>query len=96
MLPKIDVPIFNVKLLSNNKNLRFKPFTVKEEKLFLMANESDDLDTTVDTIKQVINNCLLDECDVNSLPLFDIEHLFLNIRARSVRSEEHTSELQSH
>ena len=84
MLPKIDVPIYNVKLLSNGKNLRFRPFTVKEEKLFLMANESEDLDNVVDTIKQILNNCVLDEFQVDSLPLFDIEHLFLNIRARSI------------
>lgn len=84
MLPKIDVPIYNVKLLSNGKNLRFRPFTVKEEKLFLMANEGEDLDNVVDTIKQILNNCILDDYDVNSLPLFDIEHLFLNIRARSI------------
>jgi hypothetical protein len=61
MLPKIDVPIYNVKLLSNGKNLRFRPFTVKEEKLFLMANEGEDLTTVVDTIKQILNNCILDE-----------------------------------
>ena len=84
MLPKIDVPIYNVKLLSNGKNLRFRPFTVKEEKLFLMANESEDLDNVVDTIKQILNNCILDEFQVDSLPLFDIENLFLNIRARSI------------
>jgi hypothetical protein len=84
MLPKIDVPIYNVKLISNDKTLQFRPFTVKEEKLFLMANESDDLDTILDTIKQVINNCVLDEFDINELPMFDIEYVFLNIRARSI------------
>ena len=84
MLPKIDVPIYNVKLLSTGKSLRFRPFTVKEEKLFLMANEGEDLTNVVDTIKQILNNCILDEFDIDSLPLFDIEHLFLNIRARSI------------
>ena len=84
MLPKIDVPIYNVKLLSNGKNLRFRPFTVKEEKLFLMANENEDLDNVVDTIKQILNNCVLDDFQIDSLPLFDIEYLFLNIRARSI------------
>jgi hypothetical protein len=75
------VPIYNVKLLSTGKSLRFRPFTVKEEKLFLMANEGEDLTTIVDTIKQILNNCILDEFQADSLPLFDIEHLFLNIRA---------------
>jgi hypothetical protein len=84
MLPKIDVPVYSVKLISNDKTLQFRPFTVKEEKLFLMANESEELDSVVDTIKQILNNCILDEFDINSLPLFDIEYLFLNIRARSI------------
>jgi hypothetical protein len=84
MLPKIDVPVYTIKLLSSGKTLQYRPFTVKEEKLFLMASESEEMDTIVDTIKQVINNCVLDECDVNDLPMFDIEHIFLNIRARSI------------
>jgi DNA-directed RNA polymerase subunit M/transcription elongation factor TFIIS len=84
MLPKIDVPINNVKLLSTGKNLRFRPFTVKEEKLFLMANESEELNNIIDTIKQILNNCILDEFNIDSLPIFDIEYLFLNIRARSI------------
>jgi hypothetical protein len=84
MLPKIDVPVYTIKLLSSGKTLQYRPFTVKEEKLFLMANESEEMDTIVDTIKQVINNCVIDECDVDALPMFDIEHLFLNIRARSI------------
>ena len=77
MLPKIDVPIYNVKLLSDGKDVKFRPFTVKEEKLFLMANESEDLITIVDTVKQVLNNCVLSDFDIDSLPLFDIEHLLL-------------------
>jgi hypothetical protein len=84
MLPKIDVPIYTIKLLSNKKELRFRPFSVKEEKLFLMANESDDVDAVVDTVKQILNNCILDEVDIESLPMFDLEYLFLNIRARSI------------
>lgn len=84
MLPKIDVPIYTIKLLSNKKELRFRPFSVKEEKLFLMANESEELDTVVDTIKQILTNCIIDEFDVESLPMFDLEYLFLNIRARSI------------
>lgn len=83
-LPKIDVPIYSIKLLSSGKAIRYRPFTVKEEKLFLMANESEDLDSVVDTIKQVINNCIVDKIDVDSLPMFDIEYLFLNIRAKSI------------
>ena len=84
MLPKIDVPVYSINLISNGKEIKFRPFTVKEEKLFLMANESSDLKTIVDTTKQVLNNCIISEIDIDKLPVFDIEYLFLNIRARSV------------
>jgi DNA-directed RNA polymerase subunit M/transcription elongation factor TFIIS len=84
MLPKIDVPVYSINLISNGKEVKFRPFTVKEEKLFLMANESKDLKTIIDTTKQVLNNCIVSEIDIDSLPVFDIEYLFLNIRARSV------------
>ena len=83
-LPRIDVPIFEVKLFSTDKKVKFRPFTVKEEKLFLIASESDDPQSTITTIKQVLNNCILDDTDIDSLPLFDIEMLFLNLRARSI------------
>lgn len=83
-LPKIDVPIYNVSLLSTGKSVRFRPFTVKEEKLFLMTNETEDVKAILDTTKQVLNNCVLDDIDIENLPMFDIENLFLNVRARSV------------
>jgi len=84
MLPKIDVPIYELKLLSTGKKLKFRPFTVKEEKLFLMAAESNDVKYIIDTTKQVINNCIIDEIDVDELPIFDIEHIFLQLRSKSI------------
>lgn len=84
MLPKIDVPIYDLKLLSSDKKIRFRPFTVKEEKLFLMASESQDAESVLNTIKQVVNNCILSDINVDSLPVFDLEYLFLNLRARSI------------
>jgi rubrerythrin len=87
MLPKIDVPIYDLKLISNGKKIRYRPFTVKEEKLFLMALESNDSEATINTIKQVINNCVLDDVNVNTLPIFDIEYLFLHLRAKSIGEE---------
>lgn len=87
MLPKIDVPIYDLKLISNNKKIRFRPFTVKEEKLFLMAMEANDTETTINTIKQVLNNCVLDDVNIENLPIFDLELLFLNLRAKSIGEE---------
>lgn len=84
MLPKIDVPIFTVDLLSVDNPVRFRCFTVKEEKLFLMASESNDPKAMLDTTRQVLRNCVLDELDIENIPAFDIETLFMNIRARSV------------
>ena len=83
-LPKIDAPIFTTKLISTGKEVKFRPFTVKEEKLFLMAYESEDSKTVSDTVNQILRNCILDKTKVEDLPLFDIEYLFLNLRARSV------------
>jgi hypothetical protein len=84
MLPKLDVPIFETKLISNNQVIRFRPFLVKEQKLFLMSNETNDTGEMVKTVKQVLKNCVLDEIDVDNLATFDLEYLFLNLRARSV------------
>lgn len=84
MLPKLDVPIHEVKLISTGKTIRFRPFLVKEQKLFLMASESTDPKETINTIRQVLKNCILDELDIDSLPTFDLEFLFMNLRARSV------------
>jgi len=83
-LPKIDLPIFEIKLVSEPNPIKFRPFLVKEEKLLLMALQTEEEQTILNTVKQVINNCLVDELDINKLPIFDIEYLFLNIRARSV------------
>jgi hypothetical protein len=83
-LPKIDVPTYETKLISNGKTVRYRPFLVKEQKLFLMAAQSTDEKETVDVVKQVLNNCILSDIDVDDLPTFDLEHLFMQLRARSV------------
>ena len=84
MLPKLDVPMYSVNLISTGKPVRFRPFLVKEQKLFMMASESEDSTEMVTVIRQVLKNCILDEIDIDSLPTFDLEFLFMNLRARSV------------
>ena len=84
MLPKIDVPVYETTLISNGQKIKFRPFLVKEQKLFLMASQSDDTKDMVEAIKQVIRNCVLDEIDVDTLPTFDLENIFIQLRARSV------------
>ncbi|CAB4124128.1 Baseplate hub assembly protein, bacteriophage T4-like [uncultured Caudovirales phage] len=83
-LPKLEYPVHEVKLLSRDKPIRFRPFLVKEQKILMMAVESKNLDTVVDSMKQIINNCVVDEIDVDTLSLIDIEMFFLNLRARSI------------
>lgn len=83
-LPKIDLPIYDLKIVSLTDPIKFRPFLVKEEKLLLMALQSGREEDILKSIKQVINNCLINEIDIDNIPIFDIEYLFLNIRARSV------------
>lgn len=84
MLPKIDLPTYELKLPSNGKEIRFRPFLVKEEKLLLMAAKSGDANEIIKTTKQVINNCLLDEVNIDTLPFFDVDCLFIALRAKSI------------
>lgn len=83
-LPKLQHPTFEVYLKSLDKNIRYRPFLVKEEKLLLIAKESDDLKEIATTIKQIINNCCIDDIDVDSLPTFDVEMFFVHLRINSV------------
>jgi hypothetical protein len=83
-LPKIDVPEYECILPSNKKKVRFRPFLVKEQKLLLMASEATEIKDSVEAMKKVVKNCVLGELDVDALPVFDLEFLFLNLRARSV------------
>lgn len=84
MLPKLDTPIYNIELPLTKKKLRYRSFLVKEEKILLMAMESQEDDHIMSAVKQVVNNCCLDELDVDDLPLIDLEYFFLKLRARSI------------
>jgi hypothetical protein len=84
MLPKIDTPIYEVKLISSGKLVQFRPFLVKEQKLFLMNTENDDIESTIKVIRQVLKNCVLSDINIDDLPVFDLEYLFMHLRARSV------------
>lgn len=83
-LPMNTMPTFNLKIPSTGKTLRYRPFVVKEEKALLIAHQSEDLKVMIDTLKQVIKACALDEIDIESLAVFDIEYIFTRIRGKSV------------
>ena len=83
-LPKLTVPEYEAILPSTEKVIKYRPFLVKEEKILLTALEAEDDDIMADAIRQIVNNCVLEELDVFKLPTFDIEYLFLRLRAKSV------------
>ena len=85
-LPKIVTPEYSIQLKSVMTPVRFRPYLVKEEKLFLTAKESNDPKEIERAILQVIKNCTFGEVDVDSLPTFDVEYLFLQLRAKSVNN----------
>jgi hypothetical protein len=82
-LPRIDLPLYQCELPSTGKKIRYRPFSVKEEKILLTAQESKEIGQMILSIKQVLNNCL-QEIDVSSLSVFDIEYLMIQLRSKSV------------
>jgi hypothetical protein len=85
-LPKIEYPLFKIKTPSTGDEKRYRPFLVKEEKILLMAKATDQQEDMMTSIMQVVNNCCVDDIDVDELSLFDLEYIFLKIRAQSVDS----------
>ncbi len=84
-LPKIVTPSFELTLPSNGKKIKYRPFLVKEEKILILAIESNSMKDITRAIKDILKNCILTkDVKVDELPTFDIEYLFLNIRARSI------------
>jgi hypothetical protein len=84
-LPKITTPIYELEIPSLKKKIRYRPFLVKEEKILIIALESEDSKQIANAVKNVISNCILSKgVKVDDLSTFDIEYLFLNIRGKSV------------
>jgi hypothetical protein len=83
-LPLQSTPTYTLTIPSTGKTVRFRPFLIKEEKSLLIAQQSEDLMIMIDTLKNVIKDCVLDKLDVDKLATFDIEYIFTQIRAKSV------------
>lgn len=87
-LPKLNAPSYELVLPSTGKKVRYRPFLVKEEKILLIAMESEDEKQMQEAVKQILKNCILSRgVKVDELAVFDIEYLFLNIRGKSVGEE---------
>jgi hypothetical protein len=83
-LPKIETPVYDIFLPVSKLKIRFRPFLVKEQKILMMALESQERATIERNIRQIIQNCTLDDVDIRTLPIVDVEYFFLNLRARSI------------
>ena len=98
ILPKIDYPIYTIEVPSTRQKVKFRPFLVKEEKILIIAMESEDPKQIAEAVKTVISNCIMTKgIKVDQLSTFDIEYLFLNIRGKSVGEDvEASSRSRSH
>ena len=84
MLPKLDTPTYRLTLPSTKEEIQYRPFLVKEQKLLMMAQESENENEIVDMVSQIVNACTFEKIDVDTSPMFDIEYIFLQIRGKSV------------
>ena len=84
-LPKVNTPTYELVLPSNNKKIKYRPFLVREEKILIMALESEDMKQITNSVVEILNACILTKgIRISTLSTFDIEYLFLNVRAKSV------------
>lgn len=85
-LPKVVLPTYELELPSNGKKIKYRPFVVKEEKLLLLALETNDEKEIEKAVKTLLKGCIISRVKVEELPVFDLEYIFLNIRSVSVGS----------
>ncbi len=85
-IPTLSVPEYDVKLYSLKQPVKFRPYLVGEEKLLLMAQQSEDPKEIRDTVKRVLSTCTFNKVNIDKLPSFDLEYLYLMLRAKSVNN----------
>jgi Zn finger protein HypA/HybF involved in hydrogenase expression len=84
-LPILQTPVYTLKIPSLDKEVKIRPFLIREEKALLIAQQSQDLQVMIDTIKEIAKSCIKDNSvDIESLSIFDLEYIFTQLRARSV------------
>ncbi len=83
VLPRIDTPTYQTKLPSTGQEIQFRPFLVKEQKIIMIAQESNDIKQTTDALIRLVTSCTFNKIDIQNLPTFDVEYLFLKIRSKS-------------
>ena len=83
-LPKLNTPTYELEVPSTDEKIKYRPFLVKEEKILMIAMESKDNGQIVNAVKDIVSACTFNKLDIASIPMFDVEYIFLNIRAKSV------------
>ena len=83
-LPKLNTPTYELEVPSTDEKIKYRPFLVKEEKILLMAMESGESKDIVQAVKDIVTECTFGKLNLGTMPMFDVEYLFLNIRAKSV------------
>ena len=83
-LPKLTTPTYELEVPSTDEKISYRPFLVKEEKILLMAMESGKNEDIVNAVKQIVSECTFNKLKIGNMPMFDVEYIFLNIRAKSI------------
>ena len=83
-LPRLDVPTYELTIPSTDDKIKYRPFLVKEEKILLIAMESGETKDMLQAVKDIVDECTFNQLNLGTMPMFDIEYIFLNIRAKSV------------
>ena len=83
-LPKLTTPTYELELPSTDEKIKYRPFLVKEEKILMMAMESKSSADITQAVKDIVNECTFNKIDISSMPMFDVEYIFLQIRSKSV------------
>ena len=83
-LPRLDVPTYELAIPSTDEKIKYRPFLVKEEKILLIAMESGENADIIQGVKQIVSECTFNKIKLGDMPMFDVEYMFLNIRAKSV------------
>ena len=83
-LPKLEVPIYELTVPSTDEKIKYRPFLIKEEKILLIAMESGENEDVIQAVKQIVSECTFNTLKLGSMPMFDVEYIFLQIRSKSV------------
>ena len=83
-LPKLTTPTYELEIPSTDEKIKYRPFLVKEEKILMMAMETKNESDIVQAVKDIVTECTFNKVNLDIMPMFDVEYIFLNIRAKSV------------